>query len=229
MFGMRPLVKDIEALLEAVLFKRPSIPRFTARAAISDTAERIIPERKFSRMWDQPMSGVFTGNGEASVHVRAGCLYTYNLEGIDAARAKFGIRLSDTPISAWQLIPMSFLVDWVLNISDIIKALTPVAGVVRLAEWYSVKVVVREARRISTMVPAADPTWTGSGGGDQLIYTVETKDRVPCVLGEHVRLHSNIKWDFTKTLLSVALLTQTLTGLAVFKDLKDLAGNRIRI
>lgn len=46
---------------------------------------------------------------------------------ISGWRHKYGLRLRDVPHTAWQVIPLSFMVDRMVNISDSIRALTNLA------------------------------------------------------------------------------------------------------
>jgi hypothetical protein len=48
------------------------------------------------------------------------------------------MRLSDIPAAMWELIPLSFMVDWVLNVRQLIAALSPRLGLSVLAEWTTV-------------------------------------------------------------------------------------------
>lgn len=206
MFGMAPLMADINMYLG--LLSRFVPPRRTSRGNAQDSARRseTLP---FTLPYNQPFSGFTTLEGELVVEVRAGSLYEYAYH--DDLTAMFGLRLSDVPIAAWQLTRFSFLVDWAFNVGMTIRALTPVAGVVRLAEWYTVRSTCTETIKLSALTHDYVPGWTGSGGGDTVKRVVESYARYPCNLGDHIGLTYNVKWSPTKTLLSLALLTQTVS------------------
>jgi len=55
--------------------------------------------------------------------VRTGAVYWAKLN--DTASRKWGLRASDIPSTMWELIPYSFMVDWVFNVGDYIRAITP--------------------------------------------------------------------------------------------------------
>lgn len=214
MFGMKPLLSDIQMFWK--LLGRFVPPRRTARAQFERSGEWY-EQQDYGLPFEQPLFGVTGTTGKATVTVRAGSLYQYELQ--NDYSSMFGVRLSDVPIAMWQLTGFSFLVDWALNVSSFIKALTPVAGVRRLSEWYTVHTVVEETVQLSTLVHASDSTWTGSGGGDTVTRILETYTRSPCNLGEHVGIHSNLAWSPTKTLLSLSLLTQAVAGFAKGKQI----------
>jgi hypothetical protein len=50
-----------------------------------------------------------------------------------------GLHLSNLPSSIWEAIPFSFVADWVINLGDWIRAVTPKAGVKILATGVTVK------------------------------------------------------------------------------------------
>lgn len=205
MFGMKPLLNDIQMFWN--LLSRYTPPRRTSRAKFEEQGSW--SERKaYSSPFGQPLFGETLTSGTMKAEVSAGSFYQYELQ--DDYSSILGVRLSDVPIAVWQLTGMSFVVDWAFNVSSFIKAFTPVAGVHRLAEWYTVRTEVAETVELSTLTHPQDPTWTGSGGGDTVTRIIETYSRHPCNLGEYVGLHSNIAWSPTKTLLSLSLLTQAV-------------------
>lgn len=207
MFGMKPLLSDIQMFWK--LLGRFVPPRRTARAQFNREREWY-QQSPYSSPFEQPLTGVIGVTGTAKVEVRAGTIYQYELQ--DDYSSILGVRLSDVPVAIWQLTGFSFLVDWALNIASFIKAVTPVAGVHRLADWYTIRTVVEETVQLSNLTHVPDSTWTGSGGGDSVTRILETYTRVPCNLGEHVGIRSNIAWSPTKTLLSLSLLTQAIAG-----------------
>lgn len=206
MFGMQPLINDVNTYMG--LLSRFVPPRRTSRAKAQDSATRS-ESADYRNPWGQPFVGSTYLTGTLEVTVRAGSLYEYAYQ--DNMSAIFGFRVADVPIAMWQLTKMSFLVDWAFNVSHLLKALTPVAGVHRLAEWYTVKTVCTETIKLSELYHQPIPGWTGTGGGDTVTRVVESYTRHPCNLGDHVGLTHNVRWNPTKTLLSLALLTQQVS------------------
>lgn len=214
MFGMQPLIADINMYIG--LLSRFVPPRRTARGKAQDSSTRRVVQR-YEDPWGQPFIGHTTLEGTLEVYVRAGSLYEYSCQ--DTISAMLGLRLSDVPIALWQLTRFSFLVDWAFNVGSTIRALTPVAGVHRLAEWYTVRSVCTETIKLSMLYHKDVPGWSGSAGGDTVTRVVESYTRYPCNLGDYVGLTYNIKWNPTKTLLSLALLTQTISTWARGKQI----------
>lgn len=131
-YGVRPLVKDISALADTISFgvkKRHVRETYRAKG-----------ENSYSDSWSKRLN--FYGSEYAydanfkykrDTVVRAGLLYELS-HGVDGA-VDWGMRLDQLPIATWQLLPLSFVWDWFLNVGQFIQALIPVAGSTRLAEW----------------------------------------------------------------------------------------------
>lgn len=56
-------------------------------------------------------------------------------------------------VTAWELVPLSFVVDWVLNVGDLLAALSPTYGSEEEAVQYS--------RRCQAVVELTNPDWVG--------------------------------------------------------------------
>lgn len=57
-------------------------------------------------------------------------------------------------VTAWELVPLSFVIDWVLNIGDLLGSLSPATG--------SVQEVVQYSRRTNISVSLSHPDWIGA-------------------------------------------------------------------
>lgn len=162
-YGVRPFISELQAGLSAVeaILARGEKPRYTARSKTEVSQSTV----------EQPTltDGTYNVQTRASfshkVNVRAGVLYDWDLEYQNTG-AILGLRLSDVPSALWELTTLSFVFDWFANIGDYIAAITPVAGVTRLAEWYTV------TEELSAFRTAANPSLTTAAlsGGWQLAY-----------------------------------------------------------
>lgn len=177
-YGIMPAIRDVESTLDAIssLAKRP--PRKTARG----TAQRSGSVNYTRAYNDGEVQGTINGTCTRTVTVRAGSLYSINL---DLGFSRFGFTISDVPSAAWELVPFSFVVDWFVDVGRVISAITPKVGITRLAEWYTVTDVSTTVETLGS-VTLITSGWTGSGGGDVASYTVTEKYRVPCSLGDFV-------------------------------------------
>jgi len=81
--------------------------------------------------------------------IRTGVLYEHS-NPINDWKFKYGLRLKDAPETYWQLLPLSFMVDRVYNLSHMLKALTNLAdpNVTILAAWSTTKREVEQTRKV---------------------------------------------------------------------------------
>lgn len=113
--AIKPTLMDIDAILHKIP-QREEIPRRSSRETKTDSAS-----------WSETISHL-TVDGNTficrydhteEVTVRATVIYVDNFQ----VEKHFGTRLADVPEAAWELIPFSFLVDYVANIGDFLGAL----------------------------------------------------------------------------------------------------------
>lgn len=133
-FGIKPFLMDMEkVLLELQAVHMPKI-RQTFRSRLE------VPE--FIHSGSYPVTiGQISATGSytytRSAFVSAGLLYELE-QGLKSTEETWGLRLSDLPKTAWELIPLSFMVDRFTSIGKVLDALQPVANMNRLASWSTV-------------------------------------------------------------------------------------------
>lgn len=156
-YGIKPLLEDIEDAI-GILANEPTFgKRHTARGRAESNPYH----------WERsnPISdSFFTGESyvsyDRSVSVRAGILYTYNVN----TYSRTGLNITALPRAAWEAVPFSFVADWVANVGDVLAALESKAACTVLAQWTTVrdvKVWHSEVRK-STPKVRSDVTTTGS-------------------------------------------------------------------
>jgi hypothetical protein len=96
----------------------------------------------------------------------------------------------------WELVPYSFVIDWILNVSDILSAWTPEVGLSTLASWY-----VLTERRVRN-IQLFDTYFTTTAPLPTLETRYEIKD---CSLTEISTVKSRIIDPSRPILPSVAL------------------------
>lgn len=118
-FALAPLVRSISDLLDALSsqhYREP--PRLTARGFSSDYSEESFT--KTGILNEQNCSyDCWVGR---TVDVHASILYEVSNPLVNWRR-KYGLRNKDIPTTLWQVVPLSFLVDRVVNISATIQGL----------------------------------------------------------------------------------------------------------
>lgn len=205
-YGVRPLVKEVESLLSVLegMKKRPERQTFRAW----DVGQ-------YNDTWSVPgnYSGIIhqtTFKYERTVTVRAGLLYEYQ-RGITSAQDQWGLHLSQLPSATWELLPLSFVVDWGLNVADFIAALTPAFGMNRLAEWTWSEVkeqITAEHRgyRYSNWATARD-----GQGTDVWIRVTKSRQPYVGVPSLHLQGFADVLWsDKAKILDLITLINQRI-------------------
>lgn len=115
-FAFSPLVRSVNDLMEA----------------LNDKIHR--PERRTARgreEWSQSDSGlgtsrtyyVWEGSAKVDLEHKAGILYEVS-NPLNDWKFKYGLRFKDIPETAWALLPYSFMVDRVWNVSQSVRGLT---------------------------------------------------------------------------------------------------------
>lgn len=116
-FAVSPLVRSSVALVKAALDKKLERPkRRTARGYANDVySSNTNEEHKGHCYWNRTC--------DDSISFRSGVVYEVSNPVIDW-RYKYGLRLKDVPETIWAVLPYSFMVDRVVNISRTVRGLT---------------------------------------------------------------------------------------------------------
>lgn len=208
-YAVRPILADMEGI--AKFFHNPKVqsPRMTARGYGKISESR---NREFS--FKVPSSGnMLSTSCTAMVHeqydvnVRAGFLCQVDLDELSTLWHRVGFNQSLSAM--WQMLPLSFVIDWLINLGTLLAALEPKAGSKILAGWvtveerYSYRLAGNGSSNHSINVTNAGTTKTHrvdtrlSGLSREMEYT--RKRRVPVTLGD-VGLRLDINLNFSKIL-----------------------------
>jgi hypothetical protein len=119
-FAMTPLVRSAFDAVDAYSSDRVSRPeRITARGFSFESVDQSGPIRY---NYNASAYDEFDRSSIQSTLVKATILYTHG--GDTGAAFKLGLRGKDIPETAWQLVPLSFMVDRVYDISGAIRGVT---------------------------------------------------------------------------------------------------------
>lgn len=139
-FGWRPLMHDIEDIMDAVVERNG--PRLTARAKASGSTS----ESDSRTITDMSHAGCTSVRDVThSYSVRCGIL----AEIEKTAGYNTGLRLRDIPQAAWELLPFSFVADWFLGIGNYLGAIIPGSNVRILAKWTTSDVISNQTETIT--------------------------------------------------------------------------------
>jgi len=163
-FVISPFVRSLMDLMEAYNHT-PAVrpPRMTSRGKYeTDSHEDGVKDTTLSN--SLILHSKWKHDQEADI--RAGILYKVS-NPVEGFRFKYGLRNKDIPVTLWNVVRLSFMVDRVIDISSAIKAVTNLADpdIKILAAW----VTQRRSRKITyrytdvTDPRAAPSDWSVSG------------------------------------------------------------------
>lgn len=141
-YGWRVLMLELEGLHEAL--SGVSKRRNVARASCSDHDAYSVDTVGTAAGISQTYSTSFTVEAEVSAGILYDNFLSYDEYG-------WGVRASDIPAALWDLVPYSFVVDWVLNTNAYFQGITAKAGIDPLATWVK-EVVHLSSKRTSGAV-----------------------------------------------------------------------------
>jgi hypothetical protein len=204
-FGLLPFIRDLENALEALQKKQAKRTTVRGFAQQSDT-------RNSTRAWGwRDRTGTITATGTHSLKVRA--YYMYELRCELSLPQKLGIRLDSLPSALWELTKLSFVVDWFINIGNLIAALEPKLEVRPLSQGYTVESTWENTEFLGPITQNAT-SWRGSGGGQRSTYTAREKYRKPANLGSELGITLTTRGlGIDQILASISLIVQRLGGI----------------
>lgn len=161
-FAIAPLVRSSIDLAQAVVTIRPQRKRSVARGSARQSSTES-EDLKYTLSSSSHFSE-FKRTRVALDHVRTGILYEVTTSAPDALYT-LGLRAQDIPHTVWQLVPYSFMVDRMFDISGAIRGLTALANpnVKFLAGW----VVHKKERKLKlTCTNVQHPAYETTVRGD---------------------------------------------------------------
>lgn len=151
-------------------------------------------------------------------NVRAGILYERR-----NFTNRYGFSLANVPAAIWEATTLSFVVDWVLNTGDFIRALTPRTQSTRRATWYGWHLTVDEQYYTSAVF--TDPRFTVHKAQTGVFARrLEYRKRLPTLLSPSLFIRENALREIAtspRIVDAFALTTQLLFKLLT----KTKAGN----
>lgn len=202
-YGIMPLVYSAESVLLDMGKVRSK--RVTARAEEEMTLEGASSQTATGTYWNCQFNHTF----KRTVSVRAGLLYEYT-----GSYNELGLRATDVPAAAWELIPFSFVADWAVNMGDYIQAITPKVTARTLASWTTIhNEWSRDTELVATWNSVSGVTEIARPGGSSHHETL-SKIRSPGLSVKPVfRVNAFQKASAPKRVIdAIALTVQLLQG-----------------
>lgn len=148
-YGLRPLYYEAIGLMRALHAEPPENQRQTFRGYSQDSAET----KSFGSLDWKGFRFKTERSTRITVRARAGVL-----TDIDFMGAVHAFGLSEIPQSMWELVPMSFIVDWFANIGTVIASWSPKPGFKFLGSWVTVETEIKQTARVVEVSPY--PAWS---------------------------------------------------------------------
>lgn len=142
-YALRPLVYDVTQTLEAFNNEQKQ-KRFTARAFASESGTDSDVVLGYTHTNYQIY---FARSVQRTVEARSGVL-----SAVDTLSRINVWGLDQVASSAWELVPLSFVVDWFFNIGKLVAAWSPTMGLRQLASWVVIKDVTIQSSRVDHTV-----------------------------------------------------------------------------
>jgi hypothetical protein len=199
-YGVKPVIQDVGSLMEALQKRQP--PRVTTRARSYDET-RLVETLSYNFG-----EGVATAKADTfySATVRAMTLDTVN----DFFTGRAGFSFKELVTLPWELVPYSFVLDWVLNVGDVIGACAPAVGFDALGSCYTVETV--KTLKVTPVGVIGNPGWTSSSYSGEILRTEYQKSRVVGLPGPALRVKDITGGVFSskeRALTALSLFHQT--------------------
>lgn len=172
-YAVRPIIKDASDVMAAIeQQKKPPPVRYSARGRASDELHKlstgVVPA------WYSEITRESTHTFTASA--RAMILYE-----IATGYDHFGANLSQVPLTAWEVVPFSFVVDWFANVGTYVSAITPRAGVKELGACTTTQLVATHDHVLTREYNNGKLTY--GNGAASLTRSRTSKAREPRIAG----------------------------------------------
>lgn len=204
-FGVRPLMSEVEGYMKAL--DRKSSDRRTARSSSTITGS----SNGTSVLYTGSVLTTCSYNWSVTekITVRGGFLYSNELETMND---RMGISIRELPSAAWELIPFSFVADWIFNLEDVISAYMALLDTKILAGWVT---TIREVSLSEQALPGSFkviPTWRVTlPCSDWRSGVLKTYTRVPVAANaSFIRFGLRPNLGRVSILSSISLLIQKL-------------------
>lgn len=166
-YGLRPLMADARAVVSAVqqLGRSKIATRRTSRGY-----REIVRVDTSTDSFNEDYGYTRAVTTKTKVGVRAGILYDYS--GADEFNQLMGLRMSDVLPAIYEGATLSFVLDWFVNLGDLIRAVQPHLGVRILSSWTSVKIVQETVGNVTSVHLQPGFTSTLNPSGTERLTTI---------------------------------------------------------
>jgi hypothetical protein len=212
-YGLLPLISDIQTLLKQLRASLDEAERHTARG------KAVVGRSTQSSISYIPSGNHIVQNGyflyTDEITVRATSLDEWKLTILD----HFGLGSKDLVTLPWELLTLSFVADWFVNIGDFVGAIVPTPGVNQLGSCISYKRVRSTTCVVTGYSPLGIASVTSSATMSKTGSTVE-RVRFPglrtpsLVILNRSKIDPDLDKNRQRIVDAAALIGQRLAGIA---------------
>lgn len=151
-YGWRILAYELEAVTEALIKLQGTIESSVKRAYVSDSAvASYVAHSSSGEVLSHYPGGTWTSNNISRVSgsITQECEKTIRC-GVGVNLLASNIAFVDPLVTAWEVLPFSFIVDWFVNVGESVKAFSPFAN-------GNLKWAFRSARKRVTTITSVTP------------------------------------------------------------------------
>lgn len=174
-FAFSPLVRSVSDAFDAISHKDDRPLRLSARGRSEDSASS---SERVERLFSANDGYAFNVSKSKSISYRASILYEIT-NPVRDWRYTFGLRNQDIPETLWQVLPYSFMIDRIANISGAIRGLTALANPKLKILAGSVTLREESVHSMKAIDAWNDPHWTRSADGETRTRTDFKYERNP--------------------------------------------------
>lgn len=201
-YGMRPIVTSMFNIHKAVNMLGSKPIRRTARGFARDEYE---DNGTYTRSWGAGTGDVYNWERAENVNVRATIVYESRL--LTKQLDLLGLRSKEIPSTVWAVMPYSWVVDRIVNVSRVVQGLMNLADPKLVIKGACV--VVNSQKIVKKqLVDTYAPGWTVTTQGDVSVDFTDSKSRsvwAPSVSDMQPILQARIDLAFITDLASLAL------------------------
>jgi hypothetical protein len=179
-FGLRPIVEDVskvmgmyaeKAKLSAILWR---VAKGHAKASMTGTNTGTA-----TQYGESILTGMVSDvERSVTIDISVGTGVYYLLPVTSDASfysRHLGLGMNSLPVTAWNLIPHSWIVDQIVGVGDWIKAATPDPDLIVIGKFMTTAERKTDTTRVNHRIRTPDfngtPQWYGGGGGTETVVT----------------------------------------------------------